>query len=105
MVPFIDLDALDTDDIIRQMGNKLLEVFSTAYDVTWDMDIQKKNIESFLASEKTTFGVGSEIRRAFVYHFCIHLYLVTQNRIQKLLNLDEAEDLISKYGLPKIQED
>jgi len=105
MVPFIDLDALDTDDIIRQMGNKLLEVFSTAYDVTWDMDIQEKNIESFLASEKTTFGVGSEIRRAFVYHFCIYLHLVTQNRIQRLLNLDEAEDLISNYGLPKIQED
>lgn len=102
MVPFIDLDALDTDSIVRQMGKRLFDVFGLAQDITWDTAIQHKNIERLLEAEKSTFGFGSEIRRAFVYHFCI--LLNTQINGQRELTYDETLNFIQNHEIPGSQE-
>lgn len=105
MVPFIDLDDLDTENIIRQIGNKLLDLFSMAYSVVWNMGLQKNNIESFLNAEKSTFGFGPEIRRAFVYHFCIYLnMMITNINMQKALSPQDAMDIVRSNRLPQIGE-
>lgn len=103
MVPFIDLDALDTDLIVRQLGKRLLAVFGVALDTKWDMDVQTHNIDSLLDAEKSTFGFGSEIRRAFVYHFCI--ILSTQKNDQHKLSADEMRDFIQNHVIPSVNSD
>ncbi len=98
MVPFIDLDTLDTDKIVIEIGKKLLEVFGKARDIKWDSTIQKKNISLILNAEKEIFGIGSEIRRAFVYHFCI--FLNNQGNMQHEIDSDEAIKLVQNNSLP-----
>lgn len=102
MVPFIDLDTLDTDEIVRKIGEKLLEVFALAHEIIWDQSIQMNNISAILDAEKRTFGFGPEIRRAFVYHFCMFL----DNQAQKQLTIsdDEADDLVKNNELPQKEE-
>lgn len=98
MVPFIDLDALDTDDIVRQMGVRLLEVFGIAEGIKWNNDFQTQNIEYLLDAEKSTYGIGSEIRRAFVYHFCI--LLDSQKARQRAYEREEILNFIQNYEMP-----
>lgn len=108
MVPFIDLDALNTEEIVREIGAKLLELFSVAYGIHWDMQIQQNNVEALLDAEKNAYGIGSEIRRAFVYHFCIFLDNLWQTRGEQqriyALTPTEAADLVSSHRPPKIEE-
>jgi len=103
MVPFIDLDALDTDAIVRDIGKKLLEVFAIAEDTHWDMIIQEKNIDNLLEAEKETYGFGSEIRRAFVYHFCI--LLQNQGTKQRAISYEEANSFIRNFAIPSFGEE
>ena len=102
MVPFIDLDSLDTDTIVREIGKRLLEVFAIAQELSWDMSIQQNNIEYLLEAEKTTYGIGSEIRRAFVYHFCI--LLNTQGSSQRQISPEEAVNFVQNHAIPNIGE-
>lgn len=97
MVPFIDLDTLDTDDIVKKIGEKLLDVFGLAHGIEWNRNVQQQNINTILNSEKRTFGFGPEIRRAFVYHFCMFL----DNQVQKQITISdsEADDLIKNNEL------
>lgn len=102
MVPFIDLDTLDTDEIVRNIGKKLLEVFSLAHGIAWDTGTQLKNIDGILNAEKKIFGFGPEIRRAFVYHFCI--FLEQQAQMQSSLSEGAAEDLVKNNVLPMLED-
>jgi P-loop Domain of unknown function (DUF2791) len=99
MVPFIDLDMLDTRSIVSQIGARLLEVFSIASDVKWNQQIQENNIERLMMAEEKRYGIGSEIRRSFVYHFCI--LLGTQIHQQLELSDNEAELFIADNQLPQ----
>jgi hypothetical protein len=99
MVPFIDLDSLNTDDIAKKIGKKLLEVFALAHGISWDEDMQSKNVDKLIEAEKRTYGLGSEIRRAFVYHFC--MFLDTQSRGQGEISDSQADELVKNHILEK----
>ena len=99
MVPFIDLDMLDTRSIVREIGARLLEVFSIASGVEWNQQIQKNNIERLMMAEEKSYGMGSEIRRSFVYHFCI--FLGYQIKEQFELSDKDAEAFILDHQLPQ----
>lgn len=106
MIPFIDLDDLNTEDIIRQMGDKLVGLFSIAYDRKFDGNRQKTNVECLLDAEKNTFGFGSEIRRAFVYHFCILLKnFVDGAQPERAITSQEAIEFVRNHRLPSVEED
>lgn len=98
IVPFIDLDTLDTDEIVRQMGVRLLEVFGIAEGIIWNNDFQTQNIEYLLDAEKSTYGIGSEIRRAFVYHFCI--LLDSQKVHQRTYEREKILNFIQNHEMP-----
>lgn len=98
MVPFIDLDILDTRSIVREIGKKLLEVFSVATGVQWDSSLQKANIECLLNAEDKRYGMGAEIRRSFVYHFCLFLGLQIKGQFE--LTDEDAEAFIVDHQLP-----
>jgi len=99
MVPFIDLDMLDTKTIVREIGERLLDVFSVASGIEWNHQFQKNNIERLLAAEDKRYGMGSEIRRSFVYHFCILLGSQTNRQFE--LSDNEAELFIVDHQLPQ----
>jgi hypothetical protein len=96
MVPFIDLDEINTDEVIHQIGKRLLDVFSSAYEVKWDQEIQEANLEELSKAEKQeSFKV---IPRTFVYHFCMLLRI--QMEKQRRITLDEALDFVLSNKLP-----
>jgi len=103
MVPFIDLDDLDTRSIVREIGTRLLEVFSIASGVEWNQQVQKNNIERLMIAEETRFGMGSEIRRSFVYHFCILLGSQIHGQIE--LSDNDAETFIVDHQLPQSRDE
>jgi hypothetical protein len=103
MVPFIDLDSLDTRSIVREIGARLLEVFSIASGVEWKQQIQKNNIERLMMAEEKSYGMGSEIRRSFVYHFCI--FLGHQIKEQFELSDKDAEAFILDHQLPRTEDE
>lgn len=98
MVPFIDLDILDTRYIVREIGKRLLEVFSIATGVQWDYKIQKINIERLLDAEDRRYGMGAEIRRSFVYHFCMLLGMQKTGEFE--LSEEAAEAFLVDHHLP-----
>ena len=98
MVPFIDLDVLDTRTIVREIGKKLLEVFSIATGIEWDKGIQKANVECLLNAEDKRYGMGAEIRRSFVYHFCMFLGIQMGGQFE--LSEDSAEKFLVDHQLP-----
>lgn len=100
--PFIDLDALDTDSIVLEMGQVLLQIFEAAYSVELPRDIEVANVRTLLAAEKRQFGIGSEIRRAFVYHYCALLEDQKYNGA-RVLSAADMEDFIA--GRPMAFED
>jgi hypothetical protein len=103
MVPFIDLDMLDTKSIVREIGARLLDVFSIASGVEWNHQFQKNNIERLLIAEDKRYGMGSEIRRSFVYHFCI--LLGSQIHSQFELSDNAAEMFIVDHQLPQYRDE
>lgn len=102
MVPFIDLDKLDTRSIVREIGSRLLEVFSIASSVEWNIQIQEINIERLMVAEEKRYGMGSEIRRSFVYHFCILLGAQIYQQFE--LTDNDAEKFIVDHQLPQSED-
>ena len=103
MVPFIDLDMLDTRTIVREIGERLLEVFSIADGIEWDHQLQKINIDCLLKAEDKRYGMGSEIRRSFVYHFC--MLLGTQRYQQFELTDEDAEKFLVDHQIPRPEQE
>jgi hypothetical protein len=101
MVPFIDLDEVNTEDVIAQMGERLLAVFSSAYGVEWDREIQEANLAVLnKAEKKESFKV---IPRTFVYHLCMLLKI--QMEKQRQITYEEAVDFVLRNKLPIEEED
>ncbi|MGD9976163.1 MAG: BREX system ATP-binding domain-containing protein [Desulfatirhabdiaceae bacterium] len=99
IVPFIDLDSLDTRSIIREIGTRLLYVFSVAYGIQWNHLIQSNNIERLMLAEEKRFGIGSEIRRSFVFHFCI--LMEEQKMAEFELSDTDAEKFLVDHVIPQ----
>ena len=106
IIKFQGLDEVlvrPSDVAVKEVGQKLLEVFSVAQGTEWNIDTQLNNISALLAAEKTTYGFGSEIRRAFVYHFCI--LLKSQQEKQVEITQEEAENFIQNHEIPGTGDD
>lgn len=87
MVPFIDLDPILSDDLIKGIARRLREVFGRANDVTWNDDIQDHNLGLLMQAEKEVDFTSIISPRRFVYHYCLLLHSQEINQ-QKL---SEAE--------------
>lgn len=99
MVPLIDLDNLDTVELITKLGHRLLELAEVAYGIRWDWPVQAANIKTLVDAEHASFGLGPEIRRSFVFHFSTLLDL--QRHAQSLLSMQDALGLINDNPAPE----
>jgi len=88
MVPFIDLDAVNTPQVLAQLGERLMDVFESACGVELDRTIQRKNFEKLSAA---TYTLRLSPR---TYVALITRFLPGQVRAERLIGEAEAETFV-----------
>jgi hypothetical protein len=96
MVALIDLDLINSDELIEKIGRRLREIFATASDVSWDESLQTLNMHRLFAALKEQQFGQSVIPRTFVYHYCL---LLKQQEVAQS-ELSEAEATALSEGQP-----
>lgn len=89
MVPFIDLDAANTPEVLSKIGDRLMEIFEVAHGVDLDHDLQRKNFER-LSNATFTLRLSPRIYVALVTRF-----LPSQLLGQRLITSVEAEAFVA----------
>ena len=89
MVPFIDLDAANTPEVLAQLGERLMDLFEAARRVGVDRDIQRKNFEKL---SEATFTLRLSPR---TYVALVTRFLPGQLDDQRLITTLEAEAFVA----------
>jgi len=97
--PLIDLDhlSLGTQDLLREIGLKLLELHNEAYSKNLDAGIQHANID-LLAHEMAERQLETGIRRTFVK--TVIQVLWAQKKKEKTLALEDIRTLLDHQSAP-----
>ncbi len=103
MTPLIVLEKLNSDEVLKKIGEKLMDVFKQTSLFDWDRQIQRDNIETIIQAEKNVgFFLNTVPPRNFVYHYC--RFLKEQESGQRKINLKDAESFIQSFKLPDSEE-
>lgn len=105
MTPLITLEALNTEQVIREIGEKLLTVFSKADGIEWDNEIQSQNIDALIQGIKNAEHLAEDdvSPRHFVYPFCRLLEL--QKFDQKKMSVEDAETFVQTHTIPNSEDE
>lgn len=105
MTPLITLESLNTEKVIREIGEKLLVVFSKAENIEWDSNIQSHNIETLIKGIKNVEYLEDDAvsPRHFVYPFC--RLLEQQKFEQKELSVEDAETFVQTHAIPDSEDE
>jgi hypothetical protein len=89
MVPFIDLDSVNTEEVIDLLGERLMDIVETARGIQLDREIQRQNFK--MLKDAYTFDLRLS-PRTFVA--LMVRFLPRQAANQRLINEDEAEAFV-----------
>jgi len=89
MVPFINLDATNTPEVLQQLGERLVDIFETACDVTLDRTMQRQNFQKL--TDAYTFDLRLSPR---TYVALITRFLPRQAANQRAIDEDEADAFV-----------
>lgn len=89
MVPFIDLDAANTTEVLAQLGERLIDLFEAARGVRVDRGIQRKNFEKL---SEATFTLRLSPR---TYVALVTRFLPGQLENERLITTLEAEAFVA----------
>jgi len=105
MTPLVALESLNTEKVIREIGENLLVIFAKAADVEWDKEVQSENITAIIKAIKNVEYLedDSVSPRRFVYPYCRFLEL--QKHDQKKISIDKAEEFIQTHTIPESEDD
>jgi hypothetical protein len=104
MVPLIDLEAHNSDAVTRQIGTRLIEIFSAAYDLSWDLELQQENMDRLISAQKDVLFLLDKVPpRVFVYQYC--RFLSREKGAQRRLSDDEARSFVADNELPEYEEE
>jgi len=105
MTPLVALESLNTEKVIREIGENLLVIFAKAADVEWDKEVQLENITAIIKAIKNVEYLedDSVSPRRFVYPYCRFLEL--QKHDQKKISIDKAEEFIQTHVIPESEDD
>ena len=103
MVPLIDLEAQNSDEVTRQIGERLMYVFEVARDIEWDREIQYKNIEKLISAQEEALFLLKVPPRTFVYQYC--RFLLQQQDNQWMIEESDASEFVQNNDLPEREED
>lgn len=102
MTPLIELDPMNSDEMIMQIGERLMEVFSKAGDIIWNHELQMSNMVKIITAQKDVLVYLDKIPpRAFVYHYC--MFLAQQENNQYAIDEDQARSFIQGNDLPDVE--
>jgi hypothetical protein len=102
MTPLIDLQSLNTDSVIREIGKNLLAIFAKAENIVWNETMQHQNIETLIQALKSALYYETVPPRYFVYHYC--RLLTVQKQHESLLNIETAEEFVTSHELQETEE-
>jgi hypothetical protein len=102
MVPLINIEEANTEEVLCSIGEKLLAVFGRAHGVDWDKAVQLANMKALLAAQRE-FLFETPKPRFFVYQYC--LFLEQQKDRQRAISAEEAEDFVNNNEPPLAGDD
>ena len=97
LVPLINIEEAYSEDVIFQIGERLLSVFSKAYDVEWDESVQKANMKAIVEAQKDRLFETPK-PRFFVYQYC--RFLNGQREAQRAISNEQASDFVNDNEPP-----
>jgi hypothetical protein len=68
-VPLINIEEAISEDVIYSIGERLLAVFSKAYEMAWKKEVQIANMRAIVAAQKAALYETPK-PRYFVYQYC-----------------------------------
>jgi hypothetical protein len=98
MVPLINIDEANSEEVIRSIGENLLVVFDKAYGVAWDKSVQTANMKAIIAAQKDVLYETPK-PRFFVYQYC--RFLEAQRAGQKAISAEQASDFVGNNEPPQ----
>lgn len=102
MVPLINIEEANTEDVLYRIGEKLLDVFGQAHGVQWDRSMQLANMKALVGAQRE-FLFETPKPRFFVYQYC--LLLERQKDRQREMNAAEAEEFVNNNEPPLAGDD
>ena len=102
MTPLIDLQSLNTDSVIREIGKNLLAIFAKAENIVWNQTLQHQNIDTLVQALKSALFYETVPPRYFVYHYC--RLLTVQKQHESLLDPQTAEEFVASHDLHDMEE-
>ena len=97
LVPLIVLEHLHSKDVLRQIGERLLEVFGKAYYIEWDTTLQKANMDLIIEAQKAQ-QFDTPKPRFFVYQYC--RFLEMQSNKQSAIDEIWAQAFVGENEPP-----
>jgi hypothetical protein len=98
MVPLINIEEANSEEVIRSIGENLLAVFDKAYGVTWDKAVQIANMKAIITAQKALLFETPK-PRFFVYQYC--RFLEVQRAGQKAISGEQASDFVGNNEPPQ----
>ncbi len=105
MTPLITLESLNTEEVIREIGENILVVFAKAEGIEWDYEIQRNNIKNIIEAIKNVeyYEDDHVPPRHFVYPYC--RLLEQQKFEQTMLTVEDAEQFVQTHTIPESEDD
>lgn len=97
LVPYINIEAANSENVIYRIGERLLSVFSKAYDVEWDEGLQTANMRAIVKAQKDNLFETPK-PRLFVYQYC--RFLSRQRDAQRAITDEQASDFVNENEPP-----
>ncbi len=74
LVPLINIEETNSKDVLYKIGNRLRDVYSTAFNLEWNSELQRKNMIT-LVDTQVEVQFETPKPRFFVYQYCRFLNL------------------------------
>ena len=97
MVPLINIEETNSEEVIYHIGEKLLSVFGQAYGITWDQPTQIANMRAIVKAQKDLVFETPK-PRFFVYQYC--RFLDEQKNEQRSISADQASSFVNNNEPP-----
>lgn len=92
LVPLINIEEANSEEVIYSIGERLLAVFSKAFGVTWDAATQKANMRAIVEAQKQHLYETPK-PRFFVYQYC--RFLSQQREVPSAIRAEQASEFVS----------
>lgn len=97
MVPLINIEDANSEEVIFKIGERLLSIFAKAYDVEWDEGLQKENMRAIVEAQKERLFETPK-PRFFVYQYC--RFLSGQRDAQRGVSKEQASNFVYENEPP-----